>query len=65
MTKDEIAVIASIVWDLNPKYALRGDAGLKLITFAREIEKLVRDNKCATKTAIKEEDAHVRIGEEI
>jgi uncharacterized protein YajQ (UPF0234 family) len=63
MTKDEIAVIASIVWDLNPKYALRGDAGLKLITFAREIEKLVRDNKCATKTVIKAE--RVRVGEEV
>ena len=63
MTKDEIAVIASIVWDLNPKYALPGDAGLKLITFAREIEKLVRDKKCATKTVIKAE--RVRVGEEI
>ena len=63
MTKDEIAVIASIVWDLNPKYALRGDAGLKLITFAREIEKLVRDKKCATKTVNKAE--RVRVGEEL
>ena len=63
MTKDEIAVIASIVWDLNPKYALRGDAGLKLITFAREIEKLVRDNKCATAIVTKAE--RVRVGEEL
>ena len=63
MTKDEIAVIVSRVWDLNPKYALRGDVGLKLITFAREIEKLVRDNKCATKTVTKAD--RVRVGEEI
>ena len=63
MTKDEIAVIASRVWDLNPKYALRGDVGLKLITFAREIEKLVRDNKCAT--AIVNKAERVRVGEEL